>query len=62
MARPSRGLEVGILLLMWQALYAGLQTFPPVTLSVIALQVNILDQIKIVFMFVYFQTNLNLFR
>ena len=41
MSRPHRGMEMGILLLMWQMFNTGLETFPPVTLSAIAAQVNI---------------------
>ncbi len=39
MARPRRGVEMGVLLLLGQVLNTGLEHLPPVTLMVVALQV-----------------------
>ncbi|XP_032783915.2 rhomboid-related protein 4 [Daphnia magna] len=39
MARQRRGIEMGVLMLMWQFFNTGLETFPPVTLLVIAGQI-----------------------
>jgi hypothetical protein len=41
MARQRRGIEMGVLLLMWQLLNTGLETFPPVTILVVAGQVMV---------------------
>lgn len=40
MARPRRGVEMGVLLLLGQVLNTGLEHLPPVTLMVVALQVK----------------------
>lgn len=40
MARQRRGMEMGVLLLGWQLLNSGFETFPPVTLLVMAGQVT----------------------
>ena len=41
MARPRRGLEMGVLMLIWQFAETGINNIPPVTIAVIAGQVNI---------------------
>lgn len=43
MARQRRGIEMGVLMLMWQFFNTGLETFPPVTLLIIAGQVAIFN-------------------
>ena len=40
MARQRRGLEMGILMLIWQFAETGINNIPPVTIAVIAGQVN----------------------
>jgi len=39
MARPRRGIEMGVLLLFWQFLNTGIENLPPVTLLMIVGQV-----------------------
>lgn len=39
MARQRRGVELGVLMLVWQFLQGGVQSFPPVTVAVVVFQV-----------------------